>query len=160
MTIKPTIRTAASLASRQLARIPADFVHLTIRLGLAGIFWASARTKVTGALTISDSAYFLFEEEYRLPLLPVDIAVPLTTYAEHLLPILLFVGFATRLSALGLFIMTLVIQIFVYPSAFISTHLGWLAMALTVIRFGPGRWSIDYLLSRSSSTAPATKGIQ
>jgi len=148
MSFKSSIGNKASFASQQLARIPTDLVQLALRLGLAGIFWASARTKVSEDLSISDSTYFLFEEEYQLPFLPVDIAVPLTTYAEHLLPILLLVGFATRLSALGLFAMTLVIQIFVYPSAFMSTHLGWFAMALAVMSFGPGRWSLDHLIAR------------
>jgi len=143
---------ATALASQQLARIPTDFVQLAMRLGLAGIFWASARTKVTSGLTISDSTYFLFEEEYQLPFLPVDIAVPLTTYAEHLLPIMLFLGLAARLSALGIFVMTLVIQIFVYPSAFMSTHLGWFAMALGVMSFGPGRWSLDHLIAKYSAS--------
>lgn len=131
-----------------MGKIPQDLIQLTLRLGLAGIFWMSARTKVTGFLSISDSTYFLFEEEYRLPLLPVDIAVPLATYAEHLLPILLAFGLATRLSALGLFVMALVIQLFVYPSAFLSTHLGWFAMALAVMGYGPGRLSIDQLITR------------
>lgn len=141
-----TVHNAAWL----LARFQTDFVQLTLRLGLAGIFWASARTKVTEGMTISDSTYFLFEEEYRLPLLPVDIAVPLTTYAEHLLPILLFIGLATRLSALGIFVMALVIQIFVYPAAFMSTHLGWFAMALAIISYGPGRWSLDHMIAERS----------
>lgn len=131
-----------------MGKIPQDLIQLTLRLGLAGIFWMSARTKVTGFLSISDSTYFLFEEEYRLPLLPVDIAVPLATYAEHLLPILLAFGLATRLSALGLFVMALVIQLFVYPSAFLSTHLGWFAMALAVMGYGPGRLSLDHLITR------------
>lgn len=131
-----------------MGKIPQDLIQLTLRLGLAGIFWMSARTKVTGFLSISDSTYFLFEEEYRLPLLPVDIAVPLATYAEHLLPILLAFGLATRLSALGLFVMALVIQLFVYPSAFLSTHLGWFAMALAVMGYGPGCLSIDHLITR------------
>lgn len=131
-----------------MGKIPQDLIQLTLRLGLAGIFWMSARTKVTGFLSISDSTYFLFEEEYRLPLLPVDIAVPLATYTEHLLPILLAFGLATRLSAFGLFVMALVIQLFVYPSAFLSTHLGWFAMALAVMGYGPGRLSIDHLITR------------
>ncbi len=159
MKLKSSIGKAALTASRQLARIPADVVQLTLRLGLAGVFWASARTKVTGALTISESTYFLFEEEYQIPILPVDIAVPLTTYAEHVLPLLLFVGFATRLSALGIFVMTLVIQIFVYPSAFLSTHLGWFAIALAVMSFGPGRWSLDHLIAKRQASHPTPEGV-
>ncbi|WCL54351.1 DoxX family protein [Gimibacter soli] len=134
--------------TRLFTRIPADLVQLTLRLGLAGIFWVSARTKVTGLMTISDSTYYLFEEEYQLPVIPADIAAPLATYAEHALPVLLLLGLATRVSALGLFVMALVIQLFVYPSAFLSTHLGWFALALAIMAYGPGRLSLDHLIAR------------
>lgn len=129
-------------------RVEADITQFMLRLGLAGVFWASARTKVTEGLTISDSTYYLFEEEYQLPLISSDLAVPLATYAEHLFPVLLLVGLATRFSALALFVMALVIQIFVYPSAFVSTHLGWFALALAVMVYGPGRLSLDHAISR------------
>lgn len=147
----------ASVASKALTtpvavfgRIPADLVQLALRGGLAGIFWSSARTKVEGLLTVSDNTYFLFEEEYRLPLLAPDLAAPLATYAEHLLPVLLVLGLGSRFAALGLFVMTLTIQLFVYPNAFLSTHLGWFALALAIIAKGPGRISIDHLIARKS----------
>lgn len=133
-----------------MARIPIDLSLLALRLGLAGVFWASARTKVTEGLTISDSTYYLFEEEYQLPFISSDLAVPLATYAEHLLPILLLLGLATRVSALGLFVMSLVIQVFVYPAAFMSTHLGWFAMATAIMGFGPGRLSIDHMIAKAN----------
>ncbi len=131
-----------------LSRVPPSLVQLLLRFGLAGIFWSSARTKVEGLLTISDNTYFLFEEEYRLPLLSPQLAAQLGTYAEHLFPILLVLGLATRLSALALFGMTLVIQLFVYPDALVATHLGWFAMALAVATGGPGKISLDQLLFR------------
>lgn len=129
-----------------LDRIPSDLVQLALRGGLAGIFWSSARTKVDGLLTISDNTYYLFEEEYRLPFIAPDIAAHLTTYTEHLLPVLLVLGLGSRLAALGLFIMTLTIQLFVYPDAFLSTHFGWFALALAIMGRGPGRISIDHLI--------------
>lgn len=129
-----------------LDRIPSDLVQLALRGGLAGIFWSSARTKVDGLLTISDNTYYLFEEEYRLPFIAPDIAAHLATYTEHLLPVLLVLGLGSRLAALGLFIMTLTIQLFVYPDAFLSTHFGWFALALAIMGRGPGRISIDHLI--------------
>lgn len=129
-------------------RIPPDLVQLALRGGLAGIFWSSARTKVGGLLTISDNTYFLFEEEYRLPLLDPELAAHLATYAEHLLPMLLVLGLGSRIAALGLFVMTLTIQLFVYPDAFLSTHFGWFALALAIIARGPGRISIDHLIAK------------
>lgn len=140
-----------------LDRIPNDLVQLALRGGLAGIFWSSARTKVEGLLTISDNTYFLFEEEYRLPLIAPDLAAHLATYAEHLLPAMLVLGIGSRFAALGLFIMTLTIQLFVYPDAFVSTHLGWFALALAIMARGPGRLSLDHLLASKaqSRTSPA-----
>ncbi|OYU14107.1 MAG: DoxX protein [Alphaproteobacteria bacterium PA4] len=134
--------------TRRLSRIPPSLVQLVLRLGLAGIFWSSGRTKVEGLLTITDNTFFLFEEEYALPLIPSTLAAHLGTYAEHLFPILLVVGLATRLSAVALFGMTLVIQVFVYPNALVSTHLGWFAMALAIAAGGPGKVSFDHLLFR------------
>lgn len=103
-----------------------------------------------GLLTIADNTFYLFEEDYRLPLLDPELAAYAATYAEHLLPLLLVLGLGTRLAALGLFVMTLTIQPFVYPYAFLSTHLGWFALALGVMAYGPGRLSIDHLLARKA----------
>lgn len=133
-----------------LTRVPPSLVQLVLRFGLAGIFWSSGRTKVEGLLTISENTLYLFEEEYRLPLISAQLAAQLGTYAEHLFPILLVLGLATRLSALALFGMTLVIQLFVYPDALVATHLGWFALALAIATGGPGKLSLDHLLFRKS----------
>ena len=87
----------------------------------------------------------LFREEYKLPLLPPEIAAHMATYAEHLLPALLVFGLLTRLSALGLLGMTAVIQFFVYPDAW-PTHLSWAALALYVAGRGAGPVSVDRAL--------------
>ncbi|TJZ87024.1 DoxX family protein [Paracoccus hibiscisoli] len=126
------------------ARIPPDPVALMLRLFPAAVFWQSGRTKVDG-LTIRDSTWFLFEHEYALPLIPSDWAAVMATVAEHLLPVLLVLGLLTRLSAMGLVAMTAVIQIFVYPGAWV-THGLWAATLLAVAVHGPGRWSLDHLL--------------
>lgn len=129
-----------------LDRVPLSVTQLLLRWGLAGVFWTSARTKVEGAITVSDSTKFLFAEEYHLPLLDPDLAAYLATYAEHAFALSLFVGLATRLSALGIIIMTLVIQLLVYPDALLGVHLGWLAMGLAILAKGPGAFSLDHLL--------------
>jgi len=122
-----------------------SFLALCCRISIAAIFFLSARTKVDGFLTVNDTAYTLFEEEYKVPLLPPEIAAHLATYAEHLFPILLVLGLATRLSALGLLGMTAVIQIFVYPDAW-PTHLSWAALMLYLIGRGAGVASVDKLI--------------
>ncbi len=127
------------------AALPLWALSLIVRVGIASVFFLSGRTKVEGALTITDGTYFLFAEEYRVPLVPSDLAAQAATYAEHLFPILLVVGLATRLSALALLGMTLTIQLFVYPAAW-STHLVWAGLLLYIVRFGAGPISLDRLL--------------
>lgn len=133
-----------------LARLPDAPVALMLRVFPALVFWQSGQTKVEG-FSIKDSTWFLFEHEYALPLIPSDLAAVLATVAEHLLPLLLILGLLTRLSALGLLAMTAVIQIFVYPDAWI-THGLWAAPLLAVVARGPGRWSVDHLIGFDRGT--------
>ena len=134
----------SSLCARLL---PDALLLLLARWGIAGIFFFSGRTKVEGWLTISDFTYELFRSEYQVPLLPSDLAAQIATYSEHLFPILLILGLATRPAALALLGMTAVIQIFVYPDAW-STHLSWAALLLILIAKGGGAWSLDRLIGR------------
>jgi putative oxidoreductase len=122
-----------------------DALALASRLSIAAIFFLSGRTKVEGFLTLTDSAYELFRTEYKVPLLPPELAAHLAAYAEHLFPLLLVLGLFTRLSALSLLGMTLVIQLFVYPDAW-PTHLSWAALLLYLAGRGAGRLSVDRLL--------------
>jgi putative oxidoreductase len=127
------------------AAIPEWLIALVMRLGVAGVFFLSGRTKVDGALHITDTTYVLFESEYRLPLVSPFIAAHLATYAEHLFSILLVLGLFTRVSAGAFLVMTLVIQIFVYPGAW-PTHLSWAALLIYLIARGGGAVSLDRLL--------------
>ena len=125
--------------------MPEALVALVSRLALASVFWLSGRTKVDGWLSVNDTALALFEEEYRVPLLDPSVAAHLATWAEHALPVLLVLGLGTRFAALGLMVMTAVIQIFVYPDAW-PTHLSWLAPGLYLIARGGGAWSCDRVI--------------
>lgn len=128
-----------------LARaLPASLLLLIARLGIASIFFLSGRTKVDGLLTITPATYSLFAEEYRVPLLSPELAAHIATYSEHLFPLLLVLGLLTRISALALLGMTLVIQVFVYPDAW-PTHLSWAAILLPLIAQGGGAISLDRL---------------
>jgi len=129
----------ARLAKRAL---PPALIALVIRFGIAGVFFLSGRTKVEGFLTIKPFTYTLFAEEYRVPLIPSDIAAHLATYAEHLFPVLIVLGLLTRASALALLGMTVVIQLFVIPTGW-PTHLVWAGLLLYLVRFGAGPWSLD-----------------
>ncbi|MCC4274075.1 DoxX family protein [Marinomonas communis] len=140
--------------------LPEALILLLTRFALATVFWLSGQTKIEdfafnplagqfefGLPTIKESTFFLFEYEYALPLIPANLAAYLATAAEHVLPILLILGLFTRLGAAGILAMTLVIQIFVYPSAY-ALHASWAAMALLLMKQGAGRVSLDNLLTR------------
>ena len=133
------------IADRLETLVSHDLIALAARFGAGGIFFYSGRTKVDGLLTVNENAVTLFEEDYKLPLLPSDLAAHLAAYAEHLLPLLLALGLATRLSALGLLAMTAVIQVFVYPAAW-PTHLTWAAALFYLVGRGGGTFSLDRLV--------------
>ncbi len=122
--------------------IPHSIIALMARLAVATPFWLSARTKVDGIIEIIPSTLLLFEYEYDLPIIPFKLAAYLATYAEHLFSILLVIGLAARFSAASLLIMTMVIQIFVYPSAW-ATHLIWATCLVYIIGRGAGVLSLD-----------------
>jgi len=123
-------------------RLPWSVAALALRIFPAAVFWQSGRTKVDG-FALKDSTFFLFEHEYALPLISHVHAAYLATIAEHVLPVLLVLGLATRFSALGLLIMTATIQFLVYPGAWI-THGLWAAAFLALIAKGPGVVSVDH----------------
>ncbi|MCC5973761.1 MAG: DoxX family protein [Rubellimicrobium sp.] len=131
--------------------VPPDVILLAARIFPAMVFWLSARTKVEG-LSIKEQTYFLFEHVYALPLIPPVWAAVIATIAEHVLPVLLFIGLMSRLSALGLLVMTAVIQVFVFPAAWV-THGLWAVALLVVVAHGPGRLSLDHLLGFEKARA-------
>lgn len=130
------------LADRLHGLINDSVLALVARISIAAIFIMSGRTKVEGFLTITDSTYELFRTEYNLPLISPILAAHLSAYAEHLFPALLVLGLFSRLSALALLGMTLVIEIFVYPDAW-PTHLSWIGLLLIIIAKGAGKFSLD-----------------
>ena len=130
--------------------VPEAIALLMLRVALAGVFWRSGQTKIAEGswFQINPFTYDIFANEFSgLPLAPA-IAVPLTTWAEHLFPTLLVLGLATRISAGALLVMTLVIQIFVFPDAWWPVHSLWAAMAAILIVRGGGLFSLDALLAR------------
>ena len=142
------------------SRHASEAIALLARIGLAFTFWLSGQTKIEGLVLdplglqvqwgwphISESALELFRSEYALPLLPPDWAALMAATAEHVLPLMLILGLGTRVAALGVLGMTLVIQLFVYPLAF-PTHALWAACALALLVHGGGRLALDRPLAR------------
>lgn len=130
---------------------------LLVRIALAGIFWRSGRSKVVEGswLQISDTTYYLFENDYSGVPLPPNLAAVMALIGEHVFPILLVIGLATRLSAAALLGMTLVIQIFVYPEAWWSVHILWAAMAAILISRGGGMLSLDNIVAGTLWARPS-----
>ncbi|MGD9832096.1 MAG: DoxX family protein [Piscinibacter sp.] len=146
--------------NRAFAALPESAIALLARFSIAAVFWKSGQTKVEGLSVdlvegrfefgwprLSSSAVDLFRDEYRLPLLPPEWGAVMAAFGEHLLPLLVLVGLATRVSAAGLLAMTVVIQLLVYPGAY-PTHGVWAAVLLWLMVRGPGSVSVDHWLAR------------
>ncbi|MBW8815255.1 MAG: DoxX family protein [Caulobacterales bacterium] len=143
--VAPPLRAIRAFGQLAQRLIPESAIGLVVRLGVAGVFFQSGRSKVDGILHITDGTYTLFREEYRLPLIPPEIAAHLATYSEHLFSILLVLGLFTRFSALAFLGMTTVIEVFVYPDAW-PTHLSWVCLLIYLIARGGGAFSLDRAL--------------
>jgi putative oxidoreductase len=126
-----------------LEAVPYSVLALPLRFGVAWIFWNSAQVKLINWRRTID----LFTDEYRVPLLPPELAANMALSIEVAGPILLVLGLFTRAAVLVLLGMTAVIQTFVYPDAW-PTHLQWTAMMLVLLCRGAGALSVDQLLWR------------
>jgi putative oxidoreductase len=153
-TISARRETPFTGVERWLSSIPQSLPLLALRFALAVPFFKSGMTKWDGFLQLSGGAEFLFTSEFKLHILGQQYAYPfpyLVAYgagmAEIVLPILLVLGLFTRFAALGLLVMTAVIQITV-PEGWANFHLPWAAMALTLVVFGGGRIAVDAFLRR------------
>jgi putative oxidoreductase len=146
-------RTVAEYGRALAERVPYSLVALVSRFAVASVFWRSGQTKVHG-FHIREETFVLFREEYKVPLLPPDLAAYVSTTAERVFPLLLVVGLVSRLSACGLLFITMVIQLFVYPSGW-PEHVLWIAILLTIIARGPGVISLDHLLWTPAAGTPA-----
>lgn len=133
---------------RRLAEsIPYSVVALVARISVASVFWRSAQTKVDETLQLKSSAFYLFREEYKVPIVPPDVAAYLATYQELIGSVLLVVGLATRLTALAFIGMVAVIQTFVFPDGW-PNHILWFALLFLLVARGPGAISLDHLIWR------------
>ena len=139
----------------QLTRlVPASLASLVLRFGLAVPFFKSGLTKWDGFLDLSDTPVLLFTEEFKLHLFGATFDYPFPTLmawgssvGEIILPILLALGLMTRFSALGILMMTALIQLTI-PDGWANFHLPWAAMALAIIVIGPGKVSLDSIFRR------------
>lgn len=131
---------------------------LALRFALALPFWKSGLTRWEGFLELRPATLYFYEQLYKPTLFGKTYPIPYpdimawgASFAEIILPAALVIGFATRISALGLLIMTGVIyttyqSLGVSPDQWQTETLPWGAMALALIAYGPGLFSIDRLI--------------
>jgi putative oxidoreductase len=153
------------------AVIPYALVALGLRFVMARVFFLSGQTKIEGSripinlnlpglpelsivlpTEVKASTFQLFETDYASLPIPPTVAAYAFTYAEFVLPICLVLGFATRFAALGLLVMTALMQIYVVPGMWWAAHVYWVSILMVLMSVGPGAISIDagirYLYSR------------
>jgi putative oxidoreductase len=133
-------------AGAWLGRFPLSIIQLAMRVGVGSVFFKAGLLKYASwELTVK-----LFEDEYKVPLLPPELAARIAMFQELTIPVLLFLGLGTRIATLPLLGMIGVIQTFVYPSAW-TDHLTWGSILVFLLTRGPGVFSLDYLIERTMS---------
>lgn len=135
----------------QLEYLGMPLLLLAARIWIGLIFFNAGWARITNW----SSQDFLFSQIHPVPFLPAALAAPLTTAGELGLAILLMAGLAGRFSALGLLIMTAVIQFVVgqtpqgQENAIANpVHYFWMFLLLLVLVRGPGLLSLDALIGR------------
>jgi putative oxidoreductase len=129
-------------AVRWLESVPYSLLALPLRAAVASVFWRSGMAKLANW----ETTLFLFEDEYKVPILPPEVAANMALAIEIAAPVLLIVGLLTRAAAVVLLAMTAVIQVLVYPDAW-PTHIQWAAMLFVLICRGAGTISLDRVLA-------------
>jgi putative oxidoreductase len=132
-----------------LESVPYSVLAIPPRLAVATVFWNSGTTK----LASWNTTLALFADEYKVPVLPPEIAATMAASIELTTPVLLLLGLLTRPAAFVLLGMTTVIEVFVYPQAW-PTHIQWAAMLLVLLCRGAGIFSLDYLIERRLGLPP------
>jgi putative oxidoreductase len=141
------VRGTVARALDVLGRFPLPLLQLMFRLAVASVFLKAGLNKLASwELTVQ-----LFADEYKVPVLSPDLAAAMATTFEIGCSMLLIVGLGTRLAALPLLGMIVVIQTFVYPSAY-AEHLTWASLLLFLLTRGGGRWSVDHVLGLEPPT--------
>ena len=141
--IRPRLVGRVDAVIKMLGGMPEALFQTLFRICTASVFWTSGLTKIASWQT----TIVLFRDEYKVPILPPELAAYLGASAELFCSALISLGLASRLATLPLIVLTLVIEIFVYPEDW-SEHLTWLSMLLFILTRGPGPLSLDALIRR------------
>jgi len=151
MSLLEKISAPDAFAARLLNPLQSLFA-LGARLYISWQFLKSGYLKVTSW----DSTIYLFENEYHAPLLSPHAAAIAGSFSELFFPTLLVLGLVGRLSAIGLFAVN-AMAVISYSQvllaegseAALGQHVLWGTLLVFLIIYGPGKFSLDYLLDRS-----------
>ncbi len=130
---------------------------LALRLYVSLVFFRS------GLVKISDwgATLALFHDEYKVPLLPPDVAAVVGAFGELAFPVLITLGLCGRFGAAGLFVVN-AMAVISYPQLFgfecpagLNAHFYWGSILLALSVFGPGKLSLDALILQRMGLRPA-----
>lgn len=139
----PTLGQRVARLTEIAEAVPLSLLQLMARVGVGAVFFKSGMVKIASW----EQTIQLFADEYRVPVLPPELAAYLATAAELTCPVFLVLGLASRLAALPLLGMTLVIQFFVYPESY-AEHLTWATLLLAIVSRGAGKISLDHVVKQ------------
>jgi len=138
-------------ASAALARV---LDHFQPPFALATRLWVAWAFLKSGWLKLQDwdSTLFLFREEYRVAVLPPELAAVAGTAGEIVFPLLLALGLGGRIGALGLFAVN-ALAVVSYRHVLLAEgfeaaaaqHYLWGFMLAYLVVHGSGAWSLDRL---------------
>lgn len=132
----------------------APALDLAIRLYVAQVFFRSGLLKIGNW----DGTLYLFENEYKVPLLAPVAAAWLGTFAELFFPLLLALGLAARFAALSLFAFNIVAVVSFWRvlgenQAALNSHWYWGVLLAVTLFHGPGKLSLDHWIWRRRARA-------
>ena len=139
-TTRPLHQRLASVLAL-LGRFPHPLQQLLFRLAVGSVFLKAGLTKIASW----ETTVALFRDEYKVPVVPPEMAAALGTTFELGCSTLLILGLASRLATLPLLGMLTVIQLFVYPNAW-ADHLTWGSILIAILTRGAGVASLDRLV--------------
>ncbi|MEP6791065.1 MAG: DoxX family protein [Ramlibacter sp.] len=152
----PLARRAVKLWNRLVVALEAlqPAAALAARIYVGQVFFMSGLTKIRSW----ETTVALFTDEYKVPLLPPELAAVMGTTGELLLPVLLVLGLGGRFAALGLFVVNAVavISLSEIAPAALQGHIFWGSLLAGLAIYGPGPWSLERLVwPRLVQGAPA-----
>jgi len=134
-------------AGRTILNCLGNVLDLGMRLYISKVFFLSGLTKIRDW----DTTVMLFQEEYRVPLLPPELAAFMGTAGELVLPVFLATGLATRFAAMGLTFVNVMAVVSYWhflntAESALAQHVYWGVLILVVLLHGPGKLSLDAIV--------------